>query len=96
VRAAGPRGGLPARDDLTAAFHARLSGNDRTVRGVLANTVSTPVALRLDGDGGSIELGARVDGTLGQNWGWSAAYGLEVRDDGDAGHRYSLALRTRF
>lgn len=87
----------PLRLNLDGAFRSRLSDNDRTLRGTLADTIAPATALHVgDGNGRSLHLGVRLDGRLGQRWTWSAGYELETRNDGDAGDRISLSLGARW
>jgi hypothetical protein len=87
----------PLRLHLDGAFRSRLSDNERTLRGTLADTIAPASALRVgDGNGRSLHLGARLDGRLGQRWTWSAGYELETRNDGDAGDRFSVSLGARW
>jgi len=88
---------MPLNIGLTGAYHADISGDNRTVAGNLHNTVaSTARLLTEDGNGDNIKLGLRVSGAIGTRWGWSLGYGAELPDAGDTASQYSFAVHTGF
>lgn len=92
-----PVNAKPLKFGFDAAYRAQISSDDRVLRGALADTIAPATSVRLDdGNGRRFHLGAHLDGPLGKRWGWAAGYTIELRNDGDAGHRVNLTLGTRF
>lgn len=82
---------------LDASARQDLGSDNRALRGVLANTVATPVTLTVaDGNQRSLDLGVRATGNLGKRWAWTGVYSFESLTGGRSGHLYSLSVQTGF
>lgn len=90
-------GDMPLVVNVSALYRQDLSDGMRGLSGRLANTVSSRTTINVnDGLGKSFKLGLRVTGAVTKNWGWSAGYMAETRNDGDTASQYSLSLHSGF
>lgn len=82
---------------VSAMFQRDVANDSRELSGRLADTVAATSRISIDdGLDSSIKLGARLGGHIGKNWGWSAGYVAELRDDGDTANLFNVTITAGF